>query len=125
MEDPRCNLRNQVRHRLEDILFLVISAVISGANDWDEIADFGEEKLDWLRTFFPFENGTPCDTTLSRLFAQLDPQVFNRYFSEWVNTLSELTAGTVVSIDGKTMRGSYQQSDKKSALHIVTAFASE
>lgn len=125
MEDPRCNLRNQVRYQFEEMLFLIISAVISGANDWDEIADFGEEKLDWLQKFFPFENGTPCDTTLSRLFAKIDPQAFNRYFAEWVNTLSALTEGAVVAIDGKTMRGSYQESDKKSALHIVTAFASE
>jgi len=123
MEDPRCNLRNQVRHRLDEILFLIISAVISGANDWDEIAAFGEVKLDWLRKFYPFENQTPCDTTLGRLFAKIDPEVFGHYFGEWIKTLSEVTEGSVVAIDGKTIRGSYKQSDKKSALHIVSAFA--
>jgi len=125
MEDPRCNIRNQVRHRLDEILFLIISAVVSGANDWNEIAAFGEVKLDWLRKFYPFENQTPCDTTLGRLFAKIDPEVFGFYFGEWIKTLSEVTEGSVVAIDGKTMRSSYKKSDKKSALHIVSAFACE
>ena len=123
MEDPRSNLRNQVRYQLDEILFLVISAVVSGANDWDEIALFGQAKVDWLRKFFAYEAGTPCDTTLSRLFAKIDPISFNQYFSEWINTLHQVTDGKLVAFDGKTMRGSYTDSDKKSALHIVSAFA--
>lgn len=125
MKDPRSNLRNQVLYQLDKILFLVISAVVSGANDWDEIALFAEAKVDWLRKFFPFENGTPCDTTLSRLFAKIDPTVFNEHFSEWINTLHEVTAGAVVAFDGKTIRGSYTHLDKKTALHIVSAFVCE
>jgi hypothetical protein len=37
-----------------DILFLVIATVISGVEDWEAIETFGEEKLDWLRKYFPF-----------------------------------------------------------------------
>ncbi len=125
MEDPRCNIRNQVRYQLDEIFFLVISAVVSGATDWIEIALFGKEKMDWLRKFFPFEDGSPCDTTLSRLFAKIDPIAFNHYFAEWINTLHKVTDGAVVAIDGKTARGAYEKTDKKSPLHIITAFACE
>ena len=122
MEDPRCNTRNQVDYSLNEMLFLVISAVISGMTEWKQIALFGEKKLDWLRKFFPYENGTPCSTTIGRLFAQLDHQAFGQYFIEWVATLSELTKGEIVAIDGKTMRGSANPDDNKLAIHVVSAF---
>ena len=125
MKDPRCNLRNQVHYPLTELLFMVISAVVSGTNDWDEIALFGKEKLHWLRKFFPYSNGTPCDTTLSRLFAKIDPDAFSQHFSEWIISLSDLTKGKVIAIDGKTMRGSYDKTNAKSALHIVSAFICE
>ena len=79
MEDPRSNIRNQIHYPLNEMFFLVISAVVSNMNDWDEIALFGKEKIDWLRRFFPYENGTPCDTTLSRFFAKINPEIFGQH----------------------------------------------
>ena len=125
MEDPRSNIRNQVHYPLTEIFFLIISAVVSGLNDWDEIALFGEEKLEWLRKFFPYKNGTPCDTSLARFFAKIDPEGFGQYFANWTQSLSQVTEGQVVAIDGKTMRGSADKANNKSALHIVSAFVSE
>ncbi len=124
MEDPRCNLRNQVQYSIHEIFFLVIAAVVSGCNDWKEIALFGKVKVDWLRKFFPYTEGTPCNTTLSRFFSKLDPESFGQLFSEWVASLSELTEGQLVAIDGKTLRGSYDRKDNKAALHMVSAFVS-
>ncbi|MCT8536939.1 transposase family protein, partial [Glaesserella parasuis] len=37
------------KHHFLDIVFLVVSAVMSGANSWTEIKLFGELHLDWLR----------------------------------------------------------------------------
>ncbi len=124
MEDPRCNLRNQVDYSLPEIFFLVISAVVSGMNTWDEISEFGNHKLGWLRGYFPYTNGSPWPSTLSRLFARLDSEQFGQYFIEWVSSLSKLTQGEVVAMDGKTMRGSSNPSDNKAALHMVSAFVS-
>jgi len=124
MEDPRSNKRNQVDYPLVEILFLVISAVVSGVDEWKYICLFGENKLGWLRKFFPYQNGVPVPSTQGRLFAQLDNQQFNSYFIDWVATLSELTEGKVVAVDGKRMRGSYDKGDKKAAIHMVSAFAS-
>ena len=38
--------------------FLRITAVISGCESWEEIDDFGNDKLEWLRLYLPFDDGT-------------------------------------------------------------------
>ena len=38
----------KVEHKLSDILLLTICAVISGAEGWEDIEDFGETHLDFL-----------------------------------------------------------------------------
>ncbi|HAA14811.1 MAG TPA: hypothetical protein DCE41_25225 [Cytophagales bacterium] len=53
-EDPRCNLRNQVNCLVPELIFLVISAVLSGMNTWREIHALGNHKLEWLRKFLPY-----------------------------------------------------------------------
>lgn len=125
MNDPRCNKRNTVDHPLTEMMFLVISAAVSGIDTWTEIQLFGEEKLEWLRKFFPYENGIPWHGTLGRVFARLDNERFGAYFIEWIESLSKITKGEVIAIDGKRMRGSYDKSDGKSAIHMVSAYASE
>jgi len=125
MEDPRSNPRNQIRYSLSELCFVTIAAVISGFNEWNEIALFGKEKIDWLRKFFPYEKGSPCNTTLIRFFAKLDPDQFSYFFSEWIASLNELSSGQVVAIDGKTLRGSVDKAHDKAAIHMITAFVSE
>jgi len=110
---------------LPEVLFLVISAVVSGIDTWKGVCTFGENKIDWLEKFFPYKNGIPVASTLGRLFAQLDNEQFNTYFIDWVKTLADLTTGKVVAIDGKRLRGSYDHMDNKAAIHMVSAFASE
>lgn len=106
-------------------MFVVVCAVVSGACTWKEIALFGEQKLDWLRMFFPFKNGTPWPSTFSRLFAKIDTEAFGKYFIEWTGNLHKLTKGQVVAIDGKSMRGSYDKSTDKAAIHMVSAFVGQ
>ncbi len=125
MEDPRCNKRNTVSYPLVELMFLVISATVSGWTHWTDIQLFGEENLNWLRKFFPYKAGIPWHSTLGRLFARLDNEAFGEYFIEWISTLSNLTEGEVVAIDGKRMRGSYDKSVNKSALHMVSAYATD
>lgn len=104
---------------------MTISAVISGMDNWTMISKFGQMKIDWLRKFFPYENGTPSHDVLGKVFAALDPESFSRCFISWVDSLADLTNGEVVSIDGKTICRSDDKSTGKSALHVVSAFAAE
>jgi predicted transposase YbfD/YdcC len=63
--DPRID--RQKAHLLIDIIMVAICAVICGADNWIDIADFGEAKEQWLKTFLALPNGIPsrCSTQLS------------------------------------------------------------
>ncbi|MCB9304077.1 MAG: transposase family protein [Lewinellaceae bacterium] len=64
---PDFRIDRHKKYTLGEILFLTLSAVISGFTEWEEIADFGEEKLGWLRGFYLYENGTPSHDTINRV----------------------------------------------------------
>ena len=123
LKDPRRTNKGNYFYPLNEILFLTISAVISGAENWTMIQGFGESKLEWLRKFFPYKNGIPSHDVLGKLFARLDNKEFTICFTNWINTLSDLTDGEVIAIDGKTIRKSNKTKAPKSALHVVSAYA--
>ena len=121
LTDPRRITKGNFQYPLEEILFLNISAIISGFTQWKEIVCFGEEKIDWLRKFFAFKNGIPSHDILNGLFNRLDTKEFNSCFINWVNSIVVHSEGRVIAFDGKTIRGNASNlSDSK--LHIVSAF---
>ena len=121
LRDPR--QEGKVIHKLSDILLLVICAVIAGCKGWEQIADFGEDRLDWLKQYGEFENGTPSDDTIARAVSVVNPKKFQECFIEWIKACHEATNGEVVAIDGKTVRSSYDKSKRKGPIHMVSAFA--
>ena len=125
MKDPRRINKGNHIYPLNEILLLVISAVISGANGWTAIELFGNSKLSWLQEFFPYKNGIPSNDVLGKLFARLKAREFTDCFTNWINSISELNESEVVPIDGKTIRNSNDDSSCKSAIHLVSAYASE
>ena len=126
--DPRAPGRNH-RHKLEDIFAITLLAVISGADNWVEISQFGQSRYAWLRTFLELPNGIPSHDTFGRVFGLLDANAFERSFSEWARTLSSLLKDTaqkeIIAIDGKTSRASHNRKQGQSPLHLVSAWASE
>lgn len=125
MNDPRRTDKGNYFYPLNEMLLLAISAVISGANGWTSIELFGKAKLDWLKQFFPYKNGIPSHDVLGKLFARLNPKEFTDCFTNWVNSIADLGDGEVIPIDGKTIRNSNNDSTSKSAIHLVSAYASE
>ncbi|MCB0640329.1 MAG: ISAs1 family transposase [Phaeodactylibacter sp.] len=123
LEDPRRSSGNY-RYPLMDIVFLTLTGVVCSAREWTEIEEFGHSQLDWLRQYRPFENGIPSHDTLSRVFGALNGEQFERLFSDWTQSLAELLPGEVIPIDGKMIRGSLDKANGKSAIHLVSAFAS-
>ena len=91
----------KVLYPFEEILLLVLCAVISGADNWTSIALYGQKKLDVLRRFLPFSEGTPCHDQLGILFSRLDMEQFQLCFVSWVAGLHGTLEG-VVAVDGKT-----------------------
>jgi len=120
LPDPR--IERTKRHELSDILAIAICGVISGAEHWTEIEEFGEAKESWFRSFLVLPNGIPSHDTFQRVFERLDPAAFGDRFLAWIRTLYKNTGGRVVAIDGKTLRGSANPEEGKAALHMVSAW---
>jgi hypothetical protein len=112
-------------HLLLDIVSIAICAVICGADDWVAIETFGQAKEAWFRKFLRLAHGIPSHDTFGEVFAALDPTQFQHCFVSWVMTVSQLTAGEVVALDGKTLRRSYDKGTGKAAIHLVSAWASQ
>lgn len=121
--DPR--IERAKRHLLIDIIAIAICAVISGANQWIEIEAYAQEKADWLKTFLKLPNGIPSHDTIARVFARIDPDLFQRAFLSWIKLLAQDLSGEVVAIDGKTLCGSHERSKGKKGLHLISAWATQ
>lgn len=113
----------KVMYPLPEILFLVVCATIAGCEDYDEIADWGEAHIDFLRRSYPYFWGIPCEDWLRKVMNRLDPKLFADCFTSWVE---EWRPGAIdlVAIDGKTSRRSHDRGNGKKALHLVSAWAS-
>ncbi len=123
IKDPR--VERTRTHLLIDILMIAILSVIAGGKGWEDMETYGLSKYDWLKQFLALPNGIPCPDTFRRVFERIEPKVFERCFQRWVQSIIVSIGAQVIPIDGKTLRGSYDREQKKSALHLVSAWASE
>ncbi|WP_372402259.1 ISAs1 family transposase [Tistrella bauzanensis] len=112
----------KIVYPLDEVLLLSLLAVLAGAETFTDIARFGQKKLDLLRRFRPFADGTPPHDTLGDIFASLDAESFQRCFVSWVASVTGTPEG-VIAIDGKTVRRSGGKKDAKAPIHMVSAFA--
>jgi predicted transposase YbfD/YdcC len=112
----------KVDYPLPEVLLLILLAVLAGAEAFTDIARFGERKIELLRRFRPYVNGTPSHDHLGDIFATLDARAFQLCFVAWVAALTN-TPAEVIAIDGKTSRRSYQTKGSKEAIHMISAFA--
>jgi len=119
MPDPR--VTGRCDHKLIDIIIVAICAVLSGAETWDEVELFGEEREGWLKQFLELPNGIPSHDTFRRVFSLLDARVFQERFIGWVEQTFQVKREQVIAIDGKSVRGS--QGQGKGCLHLVSAWA--
>ena len=106
-------------------MIIAILAVIAGAPGWEDIEDYGISKQQWLQEFLAIPNGIPSDDTFRQVFEFINPEELNRCFLRWVETLVTKMGGEIIPIDGKTIRGSYDRNHGSSALHVISALASE
>ena len=122
LPDPRRVTRNKL-HPLQDILMIVLCAVLSGVEDWVGMEAFAEEKEAWLRGFLDLPNGIPSHDTLSDVMGRIDPVAFRAAFTAWATAALPNLAGEQVCVDGKTVRGS--RDGENPAVHLVSAFAGQ
>jgi len=108
-----------VRHKISDVLVIVVLALLADADEWTKIEDFARKKEKWLREFLDLEHGIPSHDTIQFVLSILDPhqlsQICLKFLMDKIEALSEMKRREnpfkkpdtdIVSIDGKTSRGS-------------------
>jgi predicted transposase YbfD/YdcC len=120
LDDPRIGWR--VLYPLKEILLLALCATLAGMEDFVEIGLWGEERLDFLRRFLPFERGIPSHDVLSDVFNALNAELFGRCLACWVEDLRDADP-EIIAIDGKTSRRTHARSKGREPLHLVSAWA--
>lgn len=120
LTDPR---RREVTYPLINIVTIAICAVIAGADDFVAIANYGRKKRRWLGQFLDLSTGIPSHDRFNAILGAIRPAEFERCLLSWITALHEVTAGQIVAIDGKTLRRSFDAANSKSAIHMVSAWA--
>jgi predicted transposase YbfD/YdcC len=120
LTDPR---RGRVVYPLINIVTIAVCAVICGADDFVSIAEFGRNRRDWLAKFLDLSTGIPSHDRFNAIFGALKPAEFERCLLSWITDLHEISGGQIVAIDGKTLRRSFDAATSKSAIHMVSAWA--
>ena len=120
VSDPR---RSNARHRLFDIFVIALCAVISGAEGWEDMEEYGQAQVEWFQQFLALPHGIPSHDTFRRVLSRLKPDELTQCFVNWVAALRESLDGEIVAIDGKTLRRSFDQAASQGAIHMVSAWA--
>lgn len=129
MTDPRHP--DMVRYPLVEVIAIALCALLAGADDWGEVAAFGQAKRDWLATWLELPNGIPSHDTFGRIFAWIDPQECMQGFARWVQALQShlpvpsMKERPLRASDGKQCRRSHDRLQGHPALHEVRVWASE
>ena len=95
------------------------------AEGWEDIETYGQSKQEWLKKFLPLRNGIPKHDVYRRVFSRLHPAAVETCFIAWVRDIKQDTEQEIISIDGKTVRGTFNANRETPALHLVSACASK
>lgn len=121
VDDPR-DIR-KINHLLTDIIGLSIIGVIAGCENYDDIEEFGKEKVEWLKQYLYLHNGIPSHDTIQRVFESINPKEFSKCFMEWTFDKFDLESEDLYHIDGKSNRRSMDSFRNQKMLHAVNVFA--
>ena len=125
LSDSRQQLK--IKYKLVEVVVMAIIAVTVGAEEhWSEIAMYCKAKQDILKKTYhlELENGTPTEDTFQRIFAIIKPKEFEKCFTKWVKSVIDVKEKEIVSVDGKTLRGTQDKEDNRNVIHMVSACAS-
>src|ERR687884_1779185 len=123
LEDPR--IERTKKHPLLDILVIALCTLLTGGEGFQDMELCSKSKQVWLQTFLALPHGIPSHDTFGRVFARLNPQRFRECFLSWTRAVAQLTQGTLISLDGKTVKASFDRATASSPLHRLSAWCSE
>ena len=122
--DPRAA---NVSFSLTSLLSMTLLAVLCRCDDYDEIACWCEQRVEWLAEFLDLPTGerarrTPHADTFERIFRRIDPKALQEAFIAFTAGVAEASNGRLIALDGKTLRGSVDHGGRKAAIHMVHAW---
>ena len=100
---------------------IAVCAVICGADDFVAIAKFGRTNSNWFAKFLDLTNGIPSHDRFNPILAAINPAEFEKCLLCWITALHEISDGQIIAIDGKTLRRSFDEASRKSAIHTEPA----
>lgn len=120
VEDPRH--QSYIIHRLEDILTIVMCAVLCGMDTLGAIMSFAKNRADFLKTHFGIEQ-IPSKPTLSRILSMVDGNALGKII---LSHMQERCGkkGDVIAVDGKAIRSTGKEYTHR-VLQILTAYLTE
>ena len=113
------------RHKLFDIIFIVVASVVAGCDEWSSIGVLSAERIEWFKKYCELPNGMPSRWTLQRVFQHLNPAALHKAFRDWMQEIYKVSKGDIVAIDGKTLCSSFDKGNDVAAIHIISAWVSE
>jgi predicted transposase YbfD/YdcC len=125
LPDPRHH-RNR-RHLLVDVITIAVCGVIVGCSGPTAIEQWAKAKKEWLKQFLALPEGIPSRDCIRRVLTAIKPETFQSCFESWIASLvsEHVETGSIIAIDGKTMRRSHDQHNGLGPLHLVSAWLSE
>ena len=124
IEDKR--QQTKVRHKLKDIIVIVLFATLANVDDWVEMEYFAHYHEAYLKKYIELKNGIPSHDTLCRVFGMLSPEILQQLYGKWQELLNQNEGEVLrklICIDGKTMRSNKRKEGKPN--HIITAWSKE
>lgn len=109
-----------IKHKLIDMLKLIMIAVLCGMDELDKIVDYGINKKDYLEKEFEIKT-IPSKTTLTRILVMLEPKWLSLSIAGIVQSLVKEKHNQIM-LDGKVIRSTDAIKSIEKMMNIVTAY---
>lgn len=104
--DPRCG--RETKHDYAEVLVCLVAGFLAGRTTIRRSLKWCKRRLEWLRIWLPLKNGIASPSTVSRILAGIDEELFALEFMEWIGEIVE-TRGLNLAIDGKALRAAMEK----------------
>lgn len=105
-------------HNFIEIVFLIMCAIISGAECSADIHLFGKTHLDWIKKYLPFKKGIPKSNVISFVIRRLSPYQFNEIFINYINEIRKYEGKKLIPINRRILRHMFED-ETQTSLHSI------
>lgn len=124
-ELPDFRVEGRTSYPLSEVLVISLCAVLAGAEDYEDIAEYGRQQSEFLGSFLALKAGIPSHDTFNRVFRYMDSESFAHCLSRWSAQIVESLSNLQITIDGKVLRATSERGKRTSGLCLVNAWVAE